>query len=99
MQGAKFRRQYGIGPYVVDFFCPAWKPAVEVDGETHFMAAGKEHDARRDAFIRDKGILILRFSNRDVLENLDGVVDTILAMIETQDLPLTPSLARRGNKA
>jgi very-short-patch-repair endonuclease len=64
--GYKFRRQYGIGSYIVDFFCTELKLALEVDGDSHFYPAAQDHDARRAAFIESLGIRILRFTNEYV---------------------------------
>ena len=48
MSGNKFRRQYGIGPFIIDFFCPALKLAIEIDGDTHFLPGVPEQDKARD---------------------------------------------------
>src|SRR5260370_35511132 len=71
--GCKFRRQYSVGPYTIDFYSAEIKLAIELDGETHYVPGKKEVDHRRDATIRSYGIQILRFSNSDVYENLDVV--------------------------
>jgi len=77
LAGRKFRRQHSIGPYVLDFFCPAESLAVELDGSTHDTAAANERDERRDAFLASVGIDVLRFENRNVMENLEGVLSEI----------------------
>ena len=76
--GVKFRRQHSIGPFVVDFYCPAAKVAIELDGETHFRDGAVEYDAERQAYIERFGIRVLRFGNRDVFSNLDGVLSDII---------------------
>jgi len=68
--GVTFRRQHRIGPYIVDFLCPAHRLVIEVDGGQH---NGSDHDERRDAWLRAQGYEVLRFWNRDVLTNADGV--------------------------
>ena len=68
--GLKFRRQYSVGPYVLDFYCPTLKLAVEVDGETHFRGAARYHDERRQLFVESFGIRFLRFTNADIAANL-----------------------------
>ena len=73
----KFRRQYGVGDYVIDFYCPEAKLAVELDGESHFEPAARLNDATRQAFIESYGIRVLRFTNPQVYDNLDGVVEEI----------------------
>src|SRR5678815_4528568 len=76
--GCKFRRQYGIESYTVDFYSPEIKLAIELDGESHYQQGGQEYDKRRDAMIRSFGIRILRILNDDVYENLDGVWDALV---------------------
>ena len=71
--GFKFRWQHPIGWYVADFACVSAKLVVEVDGATHATADELAHDARRSAFLADAGWRILRVTNMDVFENLDGV--------------------------
>ena len=77
LEGRKFRRQHGIGKYVVDFYCPSEKLAVELDGAVHFTPEGKKHDEHRDAEIHQLGIQILRYENREVFENLEAVLEDI----------------------
>ena len=68
LDGLKFRRQQGIGPYIVDFYCPKIKLAIELDGEVHNARA--DYDERRAAFLAEKkGIHVLRFENRTVFES------------------------------
>jgi len=76
--GYKFRRQYSVGPYVIDFYCPALKLAVEIDGDSHFIGNAVEDDKRRQAFIEAFGIRFLRFTNQDVYDNLEGVLESII---------------------
>lgn len=71
--GWKFRRQAPIGPFVADFLCVERRLVVEIEGDTH--STGK--DAGRDALPRARGYRTLRFSNRDVLTNLDGVLTAL----------------------
>ncbi|MEK7251178.1 MAG: DUF559 domain-containing protein, partial [Bacteroidota bacterium] len=71
------RRQEGIKNYVVDFYCPACMLAVEIDGETHWSDEEIEKDRKRQKDIEDLGVLFLRFTNRDVYENLEGVLQMI----------------------
>ncbi|MBU1017754.1 endonuclease domain-containing protein [Patescibacteria group bacterium] len=78
VEGLKFIRQYGVGPYVIDFFCPALKLAIEVDGDSHFQEGAEEYDRRRQRFIERFNIHFLRFTNTDIYENLDGVVEELI---------------------
>lgn len=77
--GMKFRRQFGIGPYIVDFCAPMHRVVVEVDGDSHFTENGLEYDAERDAYLKGLDFTILRFTNHEVLSNLDGVLFRIAA--------------------
>ena len=63
MQGFKFRRQYSIGSYVVDFYCPELKLAIEIDGDSHFRSGADEYDKARQEEIEQYSIRFLRFMN------------------------------------
>jgi len=78
--GYKFRRQHGIGNYIVDFYCPKLNLAIEIDGESHYTQKGKEHDNARSNYLEKLGISILRFSNPQVKQNLDNVVSKITSV-------------------
>jgi type I restriction enzyme M protein len=75
--GCKFRRQHGIGRFIVDFYCPEKKLAVEVDGGEHYTCDALIRDERRTRYIKRYGIRILRFTNIDVRKNLYGVLNAI----------------------
>ena len=79
--GQKFRRQYSVGSYVIDFYCPALKLAIEVDGESHTPET-KIFDLDRQGFIESYRIEFLRFTNDDIFGNLDWVLDEISETIE-----------------
>ena len=70
MCGYKFRRQYSVGVYILDFYCPSLKLAIEIDGDTHFQAGARKYDLARQEFIERFGIRFLRFTNPQVCENL-----------------------------
>ena len=76
--GFKFRRQHPIGWYIVDFYCPAVKLAVEVDGESHTMGDRPRHDVKRDEWLRRQGIRVIRFDAADVMNDIESVVTAIL---------------------
>jgi very-short-patch-repair endonuclease len=82
LNGASFRRQTPIGPYVVDFICHAAGLVIEIDGGQHFESKQEQRDARRDAYLAGKGFRVLRFNNYDVMINRQGVLETIAAAIE-----------------
>lgn len=77
INGYKFRRQYGIGPYVVDFYCPSEKLAVEVDGDSHYQDGVGVHDIARQRFIEQQGIRVIRFTDNDVRESIAAVIEKI----------------------
>ena len=73
--GYKFRRQYGIGRYIVDFYCPRLKLVIELDGSQHYSEEGLAYDKERDAFIATLGIKIIRIPNNELLNNKHGVLE------------------------
>src|SRR5215470_16284111 len=75
--GKKFRRQYSIGPYVVDFYCPECSLIVELDGKRHFSILREDYEEERARYLQEKGLQILRFENRVVRENAESVLETI----------------------
>lgn len=76
--GLKFRGQHPIGRCVVDFYCPATRLVIEVDGESHSNEERAERDMRRDHWLRDQGFRVIGLSARDVLADLRSVVTAIL---------------------
>lgn len=74
--GRKFRRQHPIEPYIVDFYCAEANLVVEIDGESH--EGRLDDDRRRDEYLEKIGLRIMRVTNDEVLENLDGVAEVIL---------------------
>ncbi len=93
--GLKFRRQHSIGPYIVDFYCPAKRLVVEVDGDTHYEPDAVEYDRRRDEFLHNQGLTIMRYTNLEVRENLVGIFDAILEYLSKIE-PATPSSSPLG---
>ncbi len=73
----RFRRQVTCGRYILDFYCASAKLAVELDGSQHYMPEGQARDMERSAYLEGQGIQVLRFSNTDVLQNLNGVCQSI----------------------
>ncbi len=76
--GYKFRRQYGIGPYIIDFYCPQLKFAIELDGDVHAFNNVHIKDLIRDKFLEECGITIKRFWNHEVFEDIDAVTEVIV---------------------
>jgi len=77
IDGHKFRRQYSVGPYILDFYCPEKKLAIEVDGGGHYTEEGMAYDRVRSSEIEQLGIRFLRFTNVDIRENLYGVLTVV----------------------
>jgi very-short-patch-repair endonuclease len=83
MDGHRFRRQHPVGAYVVDFICLAEKLIIEVDGGQH--ASQTARDQARTEWLGSNGYRVLRYWNNDVLGNIDGVAETILAALRSGD--------------
>ncbi len=77
----QFYRQRIIGDYIVDFYCPRSKLIIEVDGGQHYQDEGERRDEARNDYMRNVGMRVLRFSDREVLQNLDGVVERIYEIL------------------
>ena len=75
--GYKFRRQHAIKNFILDFYCPEKKLAVEVDGATHDNPKNYDYDLKRTNFLNSKGIKILRFLNKEIMNNLEGALAEI----------------------
>jgi very-short-patch-repair endonuclease len=75
--GFKFRRQHGIKYYIVDFYCPELKLAIEADGYSHEGEAAQRRDVRRQCSIEREGVRFLRFSDDEILGNTDKVIRRI----------------------
>ena len=72
--GFKFRRQHTVGAYILDFYCPLARLAVELDGFQHGLPEGRLRDAARDLFLKSKQVHLLRFWNHQWRKNRDGVL-------------------------
>ena len=77
-QVLKFRRQHGIGPYIVDFYFANKKIAIEIDGNVHNNVTRQTYDQIREKYLFSKGIKVIRFSNEEVKYNIDEVIRRIL---------------------
>jgi len=75
--GAKFRRQHEFGPVVLDFFCPEQHLVIEVDGSQHLTEEGLARDRGRTRYLEKNGLRVLRFTDREVLLETDGVLESI----------------------
>ena len=89
--GCKFRRQYSVGGFAIDFVCPEIKLAIEVDGDSHYTEGAKYRDMERQKIIEHYGFIFLRFTNKEIKENLNGVLIKIQQCINRlKDPPLPP---------
>ncbi len=91
LNNLKFRRQFPVGPFIVDFVCAEHMLIVELDGGQHDAQAAA--DARRTAFLEERGYRVLRFWNNDVLANTEGVLEVILNAVGAAPHP--PTAKRR----
>ncbi len=96
LQGRKFRRQHSVGPYILDFYCPAERLAVELDGAAHDSIDAREYDRERDLFIACFEIKVLRFENQWVFLETEAVLMEIQRhfgwLAETTPPQTTPPL-------
>jgi very-short-patch-repair endonuclease len=84
--GTVFRRQHPIGPYIADFACLKAKLVIEVDGDSHKRDDVREYDSERTYYFESRGFRVLRFSNREVLFDLENVVSAVnRALHEAQE--------------
>ena len=89
LEGLRFRRQHPVGRYVVDFYCPVARLAVEVDGAHHDHPAQIHHDRQRDGWLAEHGIRVMRLAAGDVLDDrtLEGVLKMIVHVASGADMP------------
>jgi len=96
LNGAKFRRQHTIGPYVADFACLERQLVIEIDGGQH--ARQLEADAARTEFFRKQGFRVLRFWNGDVFSNIDGVLTAIMEALASPHPGPLPQAGEGGQR-
>jgi very-short-patch-repair endonuclease len=77
INGVKFRRQFPVGRYILDFYCPDFRLAIEADGGQHYENKVKDQDDLRTRELNNLGIEMIRFTDREILTNSDGVVEAI----------------------
>ena len=82
LEGFQFYRQKIIGNYIVDFYCPSAKLVIEVDGGQHYSEEGLRADVIRDEYLKSHGLKVSRFTDTDVLTNIDGVVEIIIESLK-----------------
>jgi very-short-patch-repair endonuclease len=87
--GMKFFRQYSIGPYILDFYCPTVRLAVELDGGQHNRNDKRERDAARSEYLKAQGIDVMRFWNNEVLLDIQSVLSKLASKVTPLHPPLT----------
>lgn len=92
--GARFNRQFPVGPFICDFVSRGAKLVIELDGESH--AHSEEYDIARTKFLKSEGYRVIRFWNNEVMDNLEGVVKRIELELSDRPSP-NPSRTREGS--
>lgn len=78
VEGMRWRRQFGVGPYILDFYCPQLHLCIELDGAPHYTIQGGENDLQREEWLlQEHGIRTIRFENKDIFINHEGVIEYI----------------------
>jgi very-short-patch-repair endonuclease len=88
----KFRRQFSIGRYILDFYCPEYRVGIEADGGQHYEDKGRESDKIRTKELKELGIEIIRFSDLEILNNIDGVYEVLQQILEKRKQDKAPHL-------
>jgi very-short-patch-repair endonuclease len=81
--GLKFRRQHGVSRYILDFYCPALRLAIEVDGGQHYSEHSQQHDFEREQFLASLSITVVRFTNAEIMNMIDDVLFRLGRVVES----------------
>jgi very-short-patch-repair endonuclease len=87
LEGRKFRRQHSVGNYILDFYCPAERLCVELDGAHHFTEEGMKYDEERTAYLKSVNIQVVRFENKIVFDDPGGLLDEIKSKFGNSTTP------------
>jgi very-short-patch-repair endonuclease len=90
-QSTAFNRQKPIGDYIVDFYCHKFRMAIEIDGDSHGQSPNQNNDIERTKFLEAQGLTVLRFTNREVEDNVEAVMVKIEKLIGKGKSPQPPS--------
>ncbi len=90
-EGIKFRRQYSVEKFILDFYCPKYKIGIEIDGGHHYEEKKKQRDELRTYELNKKGIEIIRFSDKEILTNIKEVFEVIYNAVKKRKETLSPS--------
>ncbi len=100
--GVQFYRQKPIGGFIVDFYAPRVSLVIELDGGQHFEPDQQQYDQRRSLFLEQQGLAVLRFTNLDVLKNLEGVMEIIFSEVQGRlghfENPPCPPFSKGGEE-
>ena len=77
LKGRKFRRQHSVGNYILDFYCPSERLAIELDGQVHQHIVAEQVDTERDKALQGLGVKVIRFENKEVFQNIEAVLQEI----------------------
>jgi len=93
--GKRFLRQFSVGSFILDFYCPSLKLAIEIDGDTHFLGEkSAKYDLSREKYLNQFGITVLRYTNYDVYNSLDAVIfdmdEVISQLLRKENLSKNP---------
>jgi len=81
-EGLKFFRQYGVGPFILDFYCPELRLAIELDGSGHLKEEVIKYDKKRTAYLQKEEIQVIRYYNTEVIEDVNAVLESILKEVK-----------------
>ncbi|MDI7259880.1 MAG: endonuclease domain-containing protein [Thermodesulfobacteriota bacterium] len=87
LAGAKFRRQFSVGNYILDFYSPEYRLGIEADGGQHYEDKGKHGDKVREKELYKLGVEILRFNDNEILNNIEGVFEIIQKNLRRKESP------------
>lgn len=88
--GYKFRRQHSVGWYILDFYCPRLRLAIEVDGGQHYTPEGLAYDEIRTKYLGRVGIDVVRFTNTEILRNINGVLMRLGEVVRRRSIATSP---------
>ena len=84
IEGVRWRRQFGVGPYILDFYCHQLRLCIELDGASHYTIQGSENDLQRDEWLlQTHGIRTIRFENKDVFIHHEAVIEHIREVVKS----------------
>ena len=84
VEGRKFRRQHSVDLYILDFYCPSERLAIELDGAHHYTDEGVEYDRKRTEHLNTLNIKVIRFENKDIFERTEAVIEEIKRNFKTE---------------